>query len=70
VEGIAVILVDGGGRAYLPASTLPPGIGAGSIVDVTLTPVTPSAGAEAAEEIAALIERLRAGEHRGGQDHD
>lgn len=62
--GIAVVLLDGGGRAYLPASALPPGAAAGGFVDLSLAAADPPPGAGSAEEVAALIERLRAGEHR------
>ena len=66
VDGVAVILLDGGGRAYLPESQLPPGLASGGLVEVTLSPMEVKAGVESAEEIAALIERLRSGEHRHG----
>ncbi len=65
-DGVAVVLLDGGGRAYVPRSALPPGIVAGSFVDVTIAPAGAPTGAESAEEIAMLIERLRSGEHRHG----
>lgn len=65
-DGVAVVLLDGGGRAYLNAAALPPGIEAGSVVEVSIAPVERPAGAASAEEIAALIERLRSGEHRHG----
>lgn len=63
-DGVAVVLLDGGGRAYIPASALPPGIEGGSVVSVTIAPLQGAPGAESAEEIATLIERLRSGEHR------
>ncbi len=66
VDGVAVILLDGGGRAYIPASRLPPGLGAGTMVEVTLAPAAGAGGPESAEDIASLIERLRGGEHRHG----
>jgi hypothetical protein len=66
VDGVAVILLDGGGRAYLPVSQLPPGLTSGSFVEMTLSPMDVKTGAESAEDIAALIERLRSGEHRHG----
>ncbi len=65
-DGVAVVLLDGGGRAYITASALPPGIDVGSVVEVTIAQIERSAGAASVEEIAALIERLRAGEHRHG----
>ncbi|MGH2375876.1 MAG: DUF3006 domain-containing protein [bacterium] len=65
-DGVAVVLLDGGGRAYLNASVLPAGIAAGSLVEVTITGVDAPADAASVEEIAALIERLRSGEHRHG----
>lgn len=65
-DGVAVVLLDGGGRAYLNASVLPVGITAGSLVEVTITKVDAPTDAASVEEIAALIERLRSGEHRHG----
>ncbi len=65
-DGVAVVLLDGGGRAYLNASGLPAGIAAGSLIDVTLTKVDAPTDAAAVEEMAELIERLRSGEHRHG----
>jgi len=59
-DGVAVLLLDGGGRAYLPAGALPAGTDAGSFIDLTLTALGPMP----AEEMADLIERLRRGEHR------
>jgi hypothetical protein len=72
VDGIAVVLLDGGGRAYLPASSLPPDVEAGSVVDLALHAVPAPQTAEAAVEVAELIERLRAGDHQGrhrGEPH-
>ncbi len=66
VDGVAVILLDGGGRAYVPASGLPPDLGAGTIVEVTVAAAQGGRGPESAEDIASLIERLRGGEHRHG----
>lgn len=60
IDGVAVVLLDGGGRAYLPSDHLPPGIEAGNVVDVTVAPL----GSMSADEVAELIERLRSGEHR------
>lgn len=65
-DGVAVILLEGGGRAYVPLNTLPAGVEAGAVVEVTVSRVEIAAGAEGAEEVAELIERLRAGEHRHG----
>lgn len=65
-DGVAVVLLDGGGRAYINASLLPEGVAAGSVVEVTIARVDPPANAASVEEIAALIERLRSGEHRHG----
>jgi len=61
-EGVAVLLLDGGGRAYIPSAALPEGVEAGSLIDVTVSPLGPMP----VEEIASLIERLRAGGHRHG----
>lgn len=61
-DGVAVLLLDGGGRAYLPADALPPGASAGQLVEVTVTLMGPMP----VEEMAALIERLRRGGHRHG----
>jgi len=66
VDGVAVILLEGGGRAYVPIGTLPSGVEAGAVVDVTVTRTEIASGVEGAEEVAELIERLRAGEHRHG----
>ncbi len=63
-DGVAVVLLDGGGRVYIPASALPPATEGGHFVEVTIAPMQGRPGGESAEEIAALIERLRAGEHR------
>ncbi|MGQ0550160.1 MAG: DUF3006 domain-containing protein [Armatimonadota bacterium] len=65
-DGVAVVLLDGGGRAYINASLLPAGLAAGNIVEVTIARVDPPTDAGSVEEIAALIERLRSGEHRHG----
>lgn len=61
-DGVAVLLLDDGGRAYIPAGVLPPGVAAGHLVEVTLTPLGPMP----IDEMAALIERLRSGGHRHG----
>lgn len=60
-DGVAVILLEGGGRAYVPAAQLPEGSTAGELVDVSITPVPPDLGD--AEAVAEIIERLRAGGH-------
>lgn len=65
-DGVAVILLEGGGRAYVPAALLPPGVTAGSVVNVAITPAPPAEEPQAVEAVAALIERLRAGAHRHG----
>ncbi|MDR7521093.1 MAG: hypothetical protein QN168_01375 [Armatimonadota bacterium] len=66
VDGIAVILLEGGGRAYVPEAVLPPGTASGHLVEVTIARAEMPAGPDAAEEVAQLIERLRSGEHRHG----
>ncbi len=66
VDGVAVILLEGGGRAYVPASELPPGLAAGTMVEVTVDAVQGGRDPQSAEEVASLIERLRGGEHRHG----
>jgi hypothetical protein len=72
VDGVAVILLEGGGRAYVPASELPPGAAAGRLVDVAFTLAPAPDGVDDVEAVAQLIERLRASEHRhvrgGGQE--
>jgi hypothetical protein len=62
---VAVILLEGGGRAYVPISGLPAGARAGRIVEVAVGLVEIAPG-EGAEDVAALIERLRAGGHQHG----
>lgn len=64
-DGVAVVLLDGGGRAYIPVAVLPPGVTAGSFVEVSIDPAPVPSGASA-EEVASLIERLRSGDHRHG----
>jgi hypothetical protein len=60
-DGVAVILLDHGGRAYVPAEHLPPGAGEGTVLRLEWrVETTADAG-----EVAALIERLRA----QGEDH-
>jgi hypothetical protein len=58
-DGVAVIVLEGGGRAYLPVSRLPREAQAGGVVEVTVS----SAGTMPADEVADLIERLQSGEH-------
>ena len=60
-DGVAVLVFEDGGRAYLPAERLPSGAGEGSVLRVTWSVDTSSN----AEEIAQLIERLR----RRTEDH-
>jgi len=59
-DGVAVILLEGGGRAYLPVGQLPPQAMAGAVVEVAISPLGPVP----ADEVADLIERLQSGEHR------
>ena len=59
-DGMAVILLEEGGRAYLPAGRLPPGTRAGALVRVDLE----VEGQADPEEVAALIDHLRHGGHR------
>lgn len=66
VDGIAVILLEGGGRAYVPTAALPAEVEAGAVVEVKVARVEVAPGSEGADEVAELIERLRAGEHRHG----
>jgi len=58
-DGIAVILLEDGGRAYLPAGRLPPGARAGALVRVDLE----VEGQADPAEVAALINHLRHGGH-------
>lgn len=60
-DGVAVVVFEGGGRAYLPAEHLPAGAGEGTVLHLSWTVDTSSDSAE----IAALIDRLR---HRT-EDH-
>ena len=66
VDGVAVVLLEGGGRAYVPVSGLPAAAGEGSLVEVTFAPLAVTPGADGVEAVAELIERLRAGDHRHG----
>lgn len=65
-DGVAVLLIEGGGRAYVPADRLPTDAVAGRVVDVSVTVPPMPADAVGVDEIASWIERLRAGEHRHG----
>ncbi len=56
-EGVAVIVFEDGGRAYVAADQLPAGAGEGTVLRVEWK-VEPDASAE---EVARLIDRLRAG---------
>ena len=58
-DGIAVILLEEGGRVYLPAGRLPPGTRAGALVRVDLE----VEGQADPAEVAALINHLRHGGH-------
>jgi hypothetical protein len=75
VDGVAVLLLEGGGRAYVPVAELPSGAVAGRRVDVAFTLLPVPEGTDEVEAVAQLIERLRAGEHRhahgrGGEEDD
>ncbi len=59
-DGMAVILLEEGGRAYVPAGRLPPGTRSGALVRVDLE----VEGQADPEEVAALIDHLRQGGHR------
>lgn len=54
-DGVAVLVFESGGRAYVPAEQLPAGAGEGTVLGVNLE-VDANASAS---EIAALIDRLR-----------
>ncbi len=60
-DGVAVILLEGGGRAYVPAEHLPPGAGEGTVLRLTWDVVTDGGAAEVAALIAAL--RTRTEDH-------
>jgi len=55
-DGVAVIILEGGGRAYLPAEGLPAGVGEGTVLRLEWSVETGGS----AEEAAVLIQRLRA----------
>lgn len=60
-DGVAVVVFENGGRAYVPASDLPPGAGEGTALRLSW-----SVDEEAdATEVAELIDRLR----RRSEDH-
>ena len=54
-DGVAVLIFETGGRAYVPADQLPPGAGEGTVLRINLQ-VDANANAS---EIEALIDRLR-----------
>ena len=58
-DGVAVILLEEGGRAYVPRDRLPPGAGPGSLLKLTWE----IEGQADPGEVAALIEHLRQGHH-------
>lgn len=55
-DGVAVIVFEDGGRAYIPAEHLPAGSGEGTVLRLEWRVDTGSG----ADDVAALIERLRA----------
>jgi hypothetical protein len=55
-DGVAVILLEGGGRAYVAAEHLPAGAGEGTVLRLTWDVDTDGSASEAAD----LIQRLRA----------
>jgi len=54
-DGVAVIVFEDGGRAYVPAEHLPAGAGEGTVLRLDWS-VDATSGAD---EVAALIEQLR-----------
>ncbi len=58
-DGVAVILVEDGGRIYLPATDLPPDSRPGTLIRVTLE----REGEADPGEVAAFIAHLRHGGH-------
>lgn len=58
-DGLAVILLEEGGRAYIPAAHLPPGVRSGTLLSLRWEVEGEADPAEA----AALIEHLRHGGH-------
>lgn len=58
-DGIAVILLEEGGRVYIPVAGLPPGTGPGALVRLDLE----VEGRADPAEVAALIDHLRHGGH-------
>ncbi len=65
-DGIAVLLLEGGGRAYIPSDRLPADAVTGRVVDVAVTVPPAPTETHHVDEVATLIERLRAGDHRHG----
>jgi hypothetical protein len=55
-DGVAVVVFEDGGRAYLPAEHLPAGAGEGTVLRLEWQVDTGSG----ADDVAALIQRLRA----------
>ncbi len=53
-DGVAVVVFDDGGRAYLALERLPPGAGEGTVLRVEWSVDT----SVSAEEVAELIDRL------------
>jgi len=54
-DGVAVLIFETGGRAYVPADQLPPGAGEGTVLRISF-----QIDADAnASEIEALIDKLR-----------
>jgi len=56
-DGVAVILLEAGGRAYIPVEHLPPDARAGALVRLDLA----VEGQANPAEVAGLIEHLRHG---------
>jgi len=54
-DGVAVVVFEDGGRAYIPVEHLPVGVGEGTVFRLEWSVDTGSA----AGEVADLIERLR-----------
>lgn len=53
-DGVAVLVFEDGGRAYVGAERLPPGAGEGTVLKISWD-VDDTGG----EDVAALIDRLR-----------
>ncbi len=58
-DGVAVILLEAGGRVYLPATHLPPDSRPGTLIRVDIE----REGEADPAEVAALIAHLRHGGH-------